>query len=60
MEERSGNFPQELPLRVILPCRAEPEECKGSPGPAASAVSVTECPEPGEGGAALQNGYFHF
>lgn len=57
MEERSGKV---LSSRVILPCRAEPEECKGCPGPAASTVSVTECPESREGGVALQNGYVNF
>lgn len=34
MGERSG---QDLSSSITLPCRAEPEECKGCPGHAASA-----------------------
>lgn len=57
IEERSGEV---LSSRITGPCRAEPEKCKGCPGPASSAVTVTEYPEPEDGGTALQNGYFHF
>lgn len=49
---------------TVLQSTAEPEECKGCSVRAASAVAVTESPahsaEPAEGGAALQNGDFHF